>query len=105
LNGWGSKLSRVRACVIFNPAAKGQKAERFRRCLDVIAAAATLQQTAAPRDARRLATKAILDGFDTIIAAGGDGTLNEVLNGIGDAPDGFARVRLGVLPLGTVKAR
>lgn len=92
----------MRACVIFNPAAKGQKAERFRRCLDVIAAEATLQQTAAPRDARRLATKAILDGFDTIIAAGGDGTLNEVLNGIGDAPDGFSRVRLGVLPLGTV---
>jgi diacylglycerol kinase (ATP) len=92
----------VRACVIFNPAAKGQKAERFRRCLDVIAAEATLQKTAAPRDARRLATKAIVDGFDTIIAAGGDGTLNEVLNGIGDAPDGFARVRLGVLPLGTV---
>jgi diacylglycerol kinase (ATP) len=102
LIGWDSKLSRVRACVIFNPAAKGQKAERFRRCLDAIAAEATLQQTAAPRDARRLATKAILDGFDTIIAAGGDGTLNEVLNGIGDAPDGFARVRLGVLPLGTV---
>jgi YegS/Rv2252/BmrU family lipid kinase len=28
--------------------------------------------------------------------------VNEVLNGLGDAPDGFARARLGVLPLGTV---
>ncbi len=92
----------MRACVIFNPAAKGQKAERFRRCLDEIATEATLKQTAAPRDARRLATQAIAAGYDTIIAAGGDGTLNEVLNGIGDAPDGFQRVRLGVLPLGTV---
>jgi len=92
----------VRACVIFNPAAKGQKAERFRRCLDEIAKEATLKQTAAPRDARRLAAQAVADGFDTVIAAGGDGTLNEVLNGIGDAPEGFQRVRLGVLPLGTV---
>jgi YegS/Rv2252/BmrU family lipid kinase len=28
--------------------------------------------------------------------------LNEVLNGIGDEPNGFERIRLGVLPLGTV---
>ncbi len=92
----------MRACVIFNPAAKGQKAERFRRGLDEIAKEAVLKQTAAPRDARRLAAQAVADGFDTIIAAGGDGTLNEVLNGIGDAPEGFQRARLGVLPLGTV---
>lgn len=42
------------------------------------------------------------DGFDLIVAAGGDGTINEVINGIGDAPEGLARARLGVLPLGTV---
>ena len=92
----------MRACVIFNPAARGQKAERFRRSLGIIAAECELKLTAAAGDARRFATIAIQDGFDTIIAAGGDGTLNEVLNGIGDAPEGFARVRLGVLPLGTI---
>lgn len=92
----------MRTCVIFNPAAKGQKAEKFRRCLDEIAKEAMLKRTAAPRDARRLAAQAINDGFETIVAAGGDGTLNEVLNGIGDAPDGFKHARLGVLPLGTV---
>ena len=32
----------------------------------------------------------------------GDGTVHEVLNGIGDAPTGFEKARLGVLPLGTV---
>jgi len=92
----------VRACVIFNPAAKGQKAERFRRCLDTIATECELKLTAAPGDARRLAAAAVQDGFDTVIAAGGDGTLNEALNGIGDVTDGFARTRLGILPLGTV---
>jgi diacylglycerol kinase (ATP) len=102
LNPPGSKLSRVRACVIFNPSAKGQKAERFRRTLDLIGREAVLKQTDAPGSARRLATTAIAEGFDTLIAAGGDGTVNEVLNGIGDAPDGFPRARLGVLPLGTV---
>jgi YegS/Rv2252/BmrU family lipid kinase len=35
-------------------------------------------------------------------APGRHGTVNEVLNGLGDAPDGFARTCLGVLPLGTV---
>lgn len=92
----------MRACVIFNPSAKGQKAERFRRALDLIGREAALKQTDAPGRARRLATTAIAEGFDTLIAAGGDGTVNEVLNGIGDAPDGFSRARLGVLPLGTV---
>ena len=58
--------------------------------------------TTAPGDARRFAAEAVADKFDVIVAAGGDGTVNEVLNGIGDVPDGFARTRLGVLPLGTV---
>ena len=92
----------MRACVIFNPAAKGQKAERFRRGLDVIAAECALKRTTAPGDARVLSTEAIRAGFDTIFAAGGDGTLNEVLHGFADVPDDFARARLGVLPLGTV---
>ena len=42
------------------------------------------------------------EGYELIVGAGGDGTINEVLNGIGDVPDAFSRVRLGVLPLGTV---
>jgi diacylglycerol kinase (ATP) len=88
--------------VIFNPAARGEKARRFRRQLDAIGAQCAFKATTAPGDARRLAAEAVTDGFDLIAAAGGDGTINEVLNGIGDAPDGFARARLGVLPLGTV---
>ncbi|MFZ1072599.1 MAG: diacylglycerol kinase family protein [Verrucomicrobiia bacterium] len=92
----------MRTCVIFNPAARGEKARRFRHQLDAIGPQCALKATTAPDDARRLAAEAVADGFELIVAAGGDGTVNEVLNGIGDAPDGFARARLGVLPLGTV---
>jgi diacylglycerol kinase (ATP) len=60
-----------------------------------------LKPTLSPGDARRLGAEAVREGFETIVAAGGDGTLNEVLNGIADA-DGFGRARLGVLPLGTI---
>jgi YegS/Rv2252/BmrU family lipid kinase len=92
----------VSTCVIFNPAARGEKAKRFRRRLDEIGAQANLKLTTAPGDARRLATEAVSEGFETIVAAGGDGTVNEVLNGIAVAPNGFERARLAVLPLGTV---
>lgn len=92
----------MRTCLIFNPAAKGEKAKTLRRHLDAIEHECTLLQTTGPGAGRTLAAHAVLDGFETIIAAGGDGTLNEVLNGIGDAPDGFNRARLAVMPLGTV---
>jgi YegS/Rv2252/BmrU family lipid kinase len=93
---------RVRICVIFNPAARGNKARRFRKFLNELSQQCALKATTAPGDARRFAHAAVATGYDVIAAAGGDGTVNEVLNGIGDEPDGFAKTRLGVLPLGTV---
>ena len=48
--------------------------------------------------ATRLARTAVRKGCEMIVAAGGDGTLNEVVNGIGESG---ARVRLGLIPLGT----
>jgi YegS/Rv2252/BmrU family lipid kinase len=92
----------VRTCIIFNPTARGNKARHFRHHLDEFASECTLKLTAAAGEARKLATAAVEEGFEIIVAAGGDGTLNEVLNGIVDAPKGFERARLGVLPLGTV---
>ena len=92
----------MRTCVIFNPAARGNKARHFRRHLGDMAGDCAFKATAAAGDARRLAAESVSEGFEIIVAVGGDGTVNEVLNGIGDAPDGFARARLGVLPLGTV---
>jgi YegS/Rv2252/BmrU family lipid kinase len=102
LNRKPPKQCAMRTCVIFNPAAKGDKARKFARRLDEIGADAALKQTSSTGDARKLATEAVNEGFENIVAAGGDGTVNEVLNGIGDAPEGFKRARLGVLPMGTV---
>src|SRR6266568_858704 len=92
----------MKTCVIFNPAARGEKANRFREHLGVLSAQCTLKPTYAPGGGRALAAEAVRAGFELIVAAGGDGTVNEVLNGIGDEPAAFARARLGVLPLGTI---
>jgi YegS/Rv2252/BmrU family lipid kinase len=92
----------VPVCVIFNPAARGNKARHFRDHLARLSAEVTLKPTYAPGSGRPLAAEAVREGFDTIVAAGGDGTLNEVLNGLDEAPDGFGRTRLAVLPLGTI---
>ncbi len=92
----------MRTCVIFNPVARGNKARRFRSYIAEMSQQCALKATTAPGDARRFAQAAVATGYDIIVAAGGDGTVNEVLNGIGDEPDGFQKVRLGVLPLGTV---
>jgi YegS/Rv2252/BmrU family lipid kinase len=74
----------------------------MRRYLDEIGPHCTLKLTKNPGAARVLAREAVVEGHEIVVAAGGDGTLNEVLNGIGDVPGAFEFVRLGVLPLGTV---
>ena len=93
---------RVRTCVIFNPAAKGNKARHFRKHLDEFGSSCTFKLTSGPNDARRLAAEAVREKAEVVVAAGGDGTVNEVLNGIGDVEGGFQNTCLAVLPLGTV---
>lgn len=52
-------------------------------------------------DARRLAREARQLGVDSLVAAGGDGTLNEVVNGLMSADPLLEMPALGVIPLGT----
>jgi YegS/Rv2252/BmrU family lipid kinase len=92
----------MRICVIFNPAARGEKAKHFREHLRDYAADCAFKPTSAPGDAQRLAAEAARENFQTIVAAGGDGTVNEVLNGLASDPQALEHVRMGVLPLGTV---
>ncbi len=92
----------MRACVIFNPNAQGGKAQRFLRHLGDLGGAYELRPTPQAGAGWALAAAAVREGFDTIVAAGGDGTVNEVLNGLTAEPDGCARARLAILPIGTV---
>ena len=49
--------------------------------------------------AQQLAREAALDGFDVVVAGGGDGTVHEVVNGLYEA--GQANAKLGIIPLGS----
>jgi diacylglycerol kinase (ATP) len=89
-------------CVIFNPTARGDKARRFRSRLAELGPGIQLIPTAGPDTAPGQAATAVEAGCTTLVAAGGDGTVNQVLNGLVTARDGLAKARLGVLPLGTV---
>ncbi|MCX6904578.1 MAG: diacylglycerol kinase family lipid kinase [Verrucomicrobia bacterium] len=92
----------MKTCIIFNPVACGEKARLFKARIASFAGQCCLKPTTGPGVGRMLAAEALHEGFETIVAAGGDGTVNEVLNGIGDVQDGVARMKLGILPLGTV---
>ncbi len=82
---------------ILNPAARSDKAIKLRERIHALSGGVPMHLTSEAGDARQIAAQAVRDGVEVIIAAGGDGTLNEVINGIGRAP-----VRLGILPVGTM---
>ncbi len=85
--------------VIFNPAAGRGQTSRAQLQAKLKAAGTTdfeVAETSPAQSARELATIAIGNGAKTVVAAGGDGTLGELLNAVYGAS-----VKLGVLPLGT----
>ncbi len=85
--------------VIFNPAAGRRRAHALWRVLDVLSANGMrfeLAETRHAGHATALAVEAARGGARLVVAAGGDGTIAEVANGVGGSG-----VRLGVIPLGT----
>lgn len=83
--------------VILNPAARGERAKALREKIEALSTQAVVRLTRSAGDAKVLAARGVRQGFRTIVAAGGDGTVNEVLNGIGGSD-----VTLGILPVGTM---
>jgi diacylglycerol kinase (ATP) len=91
--------------VILNPVAGrgyGARVEpRLRQLLKAEGIDHDLVRTEGRWHAPKLAAQAISDGYELVVAAGGDGTMHEVVNGLmAAAGDGVAGT-LGVLPIGS----
>lgn len=93
------------AKVILNPYAgrwsARQRRTEFEAALHSVGIDYVLESTTGPGHAIELAADAVGKGYHPIIAAGGDGTINEVVNGIalGASADGWPA--FGVIPLGS----
>lgn len=91
-----------RARIIYNPtsgreAFKKQLPEVLQK-FEIAGYETSCHATTCEGDAIQAARDAGERGFDLVIAAGGDGTVNEVVNGLADLEK---RPQLGVIPVGT----
>lgn len=95
----------MRTRLVVNPQAGSERSleilpavnARLRRRLDHVDVVLTIEEG----DGTRAAEDAVRAGYDSVVAVGGDGTLNEVLNGIAAVPGALDAVALGLIPLGT----
>jgi len=93
-------LSTAEVCVIYNPAAgRGRAARRLNRLRSVLGNRADFKPTEGPGHAEELALKAACGGYAVVGAAGGDGTVHEVANGLLAA--NRPGVNLAVYPVGS----
>ena len=94
------------ALLIHNPNA-GHGGAKRRRSLDearrifaAVGIEVELAETKGPGEATEIAQRATIERRDLVVACGGDGTLNEVVNGLAGPSNGH-RVSLALLPAGT----
>jgi len=93
-------MKKLRICFIYNPISgvrrlKGLE-DLIRQNLNLKRFDYTLLPSSSAKDAMKLAADAVKENFDIIVAVGGDGTVNEIVQGIGNAP-----VILGIIPNGS----
>src|ERR1700719_3495494 len=81
--------------VILNPAAHSERAQRKQARVESLARDCVVCATTYVGEAESIARRALDEGFQKIVAAGGDGTINEVVNGLAGT-----RAPLGLLPIG-----
>lgn len=85
--------------VIHNPTAGWRRRHRLHAVLDALGhegCSITLQETTGRGDAEAFARAARAEDYDRVVVAGGDGTINEAINGLADR-----RLPLAIVPMGT----
>ena len=86
-----------RVPLILNPRAKSERARRALRFVMDNATRFAIYATNSPEEAREMAGRFVERGEGVVVAAGGDGTLNAVVNGLAGS-----ETVLGILPTGTM---
>ncbi len=90
--------------LVVNPTAGGGRAGRLwpqiRAHLGRLGLEVQAAFTRAPGEATHLARQAVQAGHHTVVAVGGDGTVNEVVNGLIAPGEPQARARLGLILVG-----
>jgi len=109
---------RLRTALVVNPCSGGRKADRLRgelaAAFQQVTSGGVVRETRAQGDAESLVRTCLEEGYECVAVAGGDGTLNEAVNGYfepiepGDDPDRVPSPRavnpdacLAVIPVGT----
>src|SRR5216110_3956145 len=84
--------------VILNPTAGNPETLRaWQERVESVTRGCPIRVTSHPGEAEALARRAVEEGFARIVAAGGDGTVTQVANGLAGS-----NAALGLLPMGTV---
>jgi diacylglycerol kinase family enzyme len=93
-------MSTADLCVIFNPkAGRGRAGQRLQRLRALLGPKALFEMTTGPGHGEELAYNAVVSGIPVVAAAGGDGTVHEVANGLLRA--GRREAVLEVYPIGS----
>ncbi len=95
-------METKKARIIYNPTSGREAVKRalpdILIKLEEAGYEASAHATKCEGDAINAARKAAERGYDLVVAAGGDGTINEVINGLAEMPE---RPKLGIIPVGT----
>jgi diacylglycerol kinase (ATP) len=96
-------MERVKAVFILNPSSGKERAETYReQCVQVLLGmgySVEVRSTEKEGDATAFAREAAMSGCSLVVAMGGDGTVNEAINGLAGEEE---RPDFALIPIGTV---